>query len=361
MNKTRAVLAMTAIGLGLSGCSVLAVMVQMQNLSLLGVTPAAGFAERGGADEGKATIAVGAEDGSGIPLIPPLSLLEVQDEDGNPVEIEEGEEVPGQLAGSLVLLIDGSGSMENTSPECADCPTDPLRHRVQAARELSKKLEACGPDWRQSLMEFTTSASDADLTSTRVLAGFDSEPADVGAAADRLTSYGGTPIWDSTAEVIGMLDRDAVDAFAAADADEADTASPGVDQWGTALVVVSDGTDTSSVLGLDDVIARANEAGIAVHTIGLGPASDSVEEFGAESEAIADLRRLAKDTGGYYGFVSSPDELPALAADIAKATCGGYQEMTVRFSEPRESGERVNGTLGLANTDLRVPFTFTAP
>jgi hypothetical protein len=361
MNKTRTALAITTLGLGLAGCGVLDALLKLSDLSLLGVTPAAGFADVGGSDAGKATIAVGAEDKGGLPIIPPLSLLEVEDEDGNPVDIEEGEEVPGHLAGSMVLLVDGSGSMENTSPDCADCPTDPSRHRVQAAKELSKKLQACGPDWRQSLMEFTTEASDPQLSSTRVLADFGAEPDEVGAAADGLSSYGGTPIWDSTYEVIGLLAGDASEAFAASEAGELDSASPGVDEWGTGLVVISDGTDTSSVTSLDQLIQRANEAGIAVHTIGLGPASDSVEEYGTEPAAIEDLRRLAKETGGYYGFVSSPDELPGLAESIAKASCGGYQELTVRFAEPKASGERVNGKLKLANTDLAVPFTFTAP
>lgn len=359
MNKTKAALAITTLGLGLAGCGVLDALLKLSDLLLLGVTPAEGFSDTAGADAGKATIAVGAEDKGGIPLIPPLGLLEVEDEDGNPVEIEEGEEVPGHIAGSMVLLVDGSGSMENTSPDCADCPTDPARHRVQAAKELSKKLQSCGPDWRQSLMEFTTTASDPQLTSTRVLAGFDAGPEAVGAAADMLSSYGGTPIWDSTYEVIGLLAGDASEAFSAAEA--GDTAGPGVDAWGTGLVVISDGTDTSSVATLDQLIGRAQEAGIAVHTIGLGPASDSVEEYGAEPAAVADLRRLAKETGGYYGFVSSPDELPALADHIAKASCGGYQELTVRFAEPKPSGERVRGKLKLANTDLSVPFTFTAP
>ncbi|MEC8425632.1 MAG: hypothetical protein VX000_17720, partial [Myxococcota bacterium] len=220
---------------------------------------------------------------------------------------------------------------------------------------------ACGPDWRQSLMEFTTSASDPRLTSTRVLADFGAEPYEVGAAAALLSSDGGTPIWDSTYEVIGLLARDARSSLAAAEADTGDTSSPGIDAWGTGLVVISDGTDTRSATTLDQLIVRANEAGIAVHTIGLGPASDSVEEYGAEPAAIVDLRRLAKDTGGYYGYVASPDELPELADHIAKATCGGYRELTVRFAEPKASGERVRGALRLVNTDLSVPFTFTAP
>lgn len=361
MDKTKAALAITTLGLGLAGCGVIDALLKLSDLLLLGVTPAESFSDASSADAGKATIAVGAEDNGGIPIIPPLGFLEVEDEAGNPVDIEEGEEVPGHVAGSMVLLVDGSGSMENTSADCDDCPTDPDRHRIQAAKELSKKLQICGPDWRQSLMEFTTTASDPQLMSTRVLADFGAEPAEVSAAADMLSSYGGTPIWDSTYEVIGLLSGDASESFAAAEAGEGDSGSPGVDAWGTGLVVISDGTDTSSTTTLDQLIVRAQEAGIAVHTIGLGPASDSVEEYGAEPAAIEDLRRLAKETGGYYGYVSSPDELPSLADHIAKASCGGYQEITVRFAEPKPSGERVNGKLKLANTDLSVPFTFTAP
>ncbi len=362
MRKHTAALAIATTGLALGGCSVLGALLGLTDLLLLGVTPADGFADAASADAGRAKIAVAGEGEGGGPLIPALSLLEVEDEDGEPVEIEEGEEVAGHVAGSFVLLVDGSGSMENTSTECANCPTDPQRFRVQAARELSKKLAACGPDWRQALMEFTTEAYGGELQSTRVLADFGTAPEDLSVAAEGLTSYGGTPIWDATAEVLTSLTADATDAYAAAEAGaDADTASPGVDDWGVGLVVISDGTDTHSIRSLDDLIGQAQAAGVPIHAIGLGPASDSVEEYGADPQAVEDLRRLAKETGGYYGFVSSPDELPALAQSVAMATCGGYQELTVRFAQPRPSGERVNGRLKLANTDLSVPFTFTAP
>lgn len=362
MRKKTAALAIVTTGLALGGCSVIGALLGLTDILLLGVTPADGFADAASAEAGQAKIAVAGEGEGGLPIIPALSLLEVEDENGEPVDIEEGEEVPGHAAGSFVLLVDGSGSMENTSTECADCPTDPERFRVQAAKELSKKLAACGPDWRQSLMEFTTEAYGGEFQSARVLADFGTEPEELSVAAEGLTSYGGTPIWDATSEVLASLTDDASEAFAAAEADEsADTASPGVDDWGVGLVVISDGTDTHSIQSLDALIGQAQSAGVPIHAIGLGPASDSVEEYGADPQAVEDLRRLAKETGGYYGFVSSPDELPQLAQNVAMATCGGYQEMTVRFAEPKQSGERVNGRLKLANTDLSVPFTFTAP
>ena len=139
-----------------------------------------------------------------------------------------------------------------------------------------------------------------------------------------------------------------------------DTATPGMDEWGTGLVVISDGADTSSHSSLDGLIGRANELGVAIHAVGLGPASDSAEEFG-QPEAVSQLRHLAAETGGFYGYVATPAELPKLAEHIAMAVCGGYQEVSVRFAEPRPSGERVEGRLGIANTGISVPFTFSVP
>jgi hypothetical protein len=356
--RTSAALALTA-GLGLSGCAMLGALLSLADISLLGAMPADGFADAGSADQGKVIFAIGGQDPSGMGIIPPLDFLEVEDEDGEPVEIEDGEEVEGHTAGSFVLLIDGSGSMESMSPDCANCPTDPQRFRVEAARVLSKKLGACGPDWRQALMEFSTEAWDDSFDSTRVLAGFDAGPEQLPIAADQLGSYGGTPVWDSTYEVLESLNQDAAEGFSAAEF--GDSGAPGEGDYGTGLVVVSDGTDTSSRRSLNELIGRANALGVSVHTIGLGPASDAVEEFGAQDDAIEDLRRLAKETGGYYGYVSTADELPALADAIAKATCGGYQEMTARFATPRQHGERVNGRIKLKNTDIGVPFTFRAP
>ena len=84
MDKTKAALAITTLGIGLAGCGALDALLKLSDLLLLGVTPAESFSDASSADAGKATIAVGAEDKGGIPIIPPLGFLEVEDEDGNP-------------------------------------------------------------------------------------------------------------------------------------------------------------------------------------------------------------------------------------------------------------------------------------
>ncbi len=357
MTRTRTLGLVALCSLGLAGCDmleeVLADVLDIQNLSLLGIMPAAQFGDPDSPDRGKLTLAMGADDDRGLPIKPDPEDIELEDENGEDIPVEGGEPRPGYDQGSFVLLVDGSASLEQSGPGCEGCPTDPQRFRVQAAQQLSEQLAACGPDWRQSLMEFSTELSDRDFTWSRVLADFDDDPRMVMENAPMLSSDGGTPLWDATYEVLDSLVDDSVKQYGGnPKADPAD--------YGVGLVVISDGADTGSDTSLDKLIAHAVDLGVPVHTIGLGPASDAVEDF-AQPEAVEGLRRLAQETGGYYGYVTDAAELPDLTQAIAKATCGGYTEVYARFPEPKESGERQWGTVKLKGTPIRIPFTFTVP
>ncbi len=168
-------------------------------------------------------------------------------------------------------------------------------------------------------------------------------------AADLLGSYSGTPLWDGTWEVLEELDEVAQGEFA----EEKGT-------FGRGIVVMSDGEDTQSEKTLNQVIQRALELGIPVNTIGFGPASDSVDGY-VNNRAVDGLRRLADETGGYYGYVDSLDDLPSLTTAIAGAQCGGHTELEATFTEPAPSGEKVKGQVKLKGTPIGVPFTFRAP
>lgn len=366
--KTRIPLAaaLTA-SLGISGCAMLAQLLDFDNLSILGTMPKAGFSQDGSMEFGEVVFALGSETSDGLNIAPPLSLLTFQDEDGNEIDVEEGEEVPGSDAGTFVLLVDGSTSMLDT---------DPARYRVHAAQEVASALGQCSEHWDQALLEFTTEAWGGQYEHSRMLSGFGADPGQIAEDADELQANGGTPLWDATSEVLAGLTHHADDHEAELESlaeegapeeagdsgDEPVPDGPVYERYGRSLVVISDGADTASYgAHLDSVIRQANEAGIQVHAIGLGPASDAESEMFADPQAIEDLRRLALETGGTYGYVSSADQLPKQADAIAKAICGGYTELTVRFSDPKPSGERVNGKVSLLNTGIGVPFTFTAP
>lgn len=362
MKTTSAVALTLTASLGLGGCALISQLLDIAGLDVLGTMPKAGFSQSASPEFGEVVFALGSRDSKGLGIAPPLDLLTFEDEEGNPIDVEEGEEVPGSDAGTFVLLVDGSTSMLDS---------DPGRHRVKAAQEVALALSECSDHWDQALMEFTTEAYDGKYVYSRTLAPFGTAPTEIGEKAGDLTANGGTPLWDATGELIGALTEHADDheaeleSWSEDDAPVADSGlvpdEPSYERYGRSLVVISDGADTASRASLLDVIEQATRAGIAVHAIGLGPASDAETEMMGDPQAIEDLRELALKTGGTYGYVSSADELPAQADAIAKAICGGYTEMTVRFSDPKPRGERVNGRVSLLQTGIGVPFTFTAP
>lgn len=371
-----------AAGLSLGGCSLIADLLGLNALNLLGVMPYSGFSQQASPDFGKAVFALSSEDTAGFTLSPPLGLLTFEDENGDPIEVEEGEEIPGADAGTFVLLVDGSSSM---------LQTDPARHRVDAAVMVAERVAQCSTHFDQALLEFTTDASSGKYMWSRMHADFGASPGEIAEVVEQLSANGGTPLWDATAEVIGGLSEHAdgheaeLDQLAEEGAQEdpqgadpgagdgpsngpgpGDSGGAGPDlpvdyNYARTLVVISDGADSGSYKSLDAVIDQASAAGIRVHAIGLGPASDAETDFTPEMSAIEDLRRLALETGGTYGYVGLAAELPTQADAIAKAVCGGYTEVEVRFANPKARGERVHGKVSLLDTDLGLPFSFTAP
>ena len=374
MTMRHAAAGLVGLGLVVGGCSVVGSLLGIAEVLLLGIVPDANFASAGTEGYGKARLSLGAEDEGGSPLAPVISLLDITSDDGSEVVIEDSTEHPGFQQGSFVLLVDGSGSMEYVGADCPYCPSDPARYRVQAAQQLAQELHGCAPEWRISLMEFTTSAGAGGLDETRVLTDFTQETAEIIDAAESLGSDGGTPIWDSASAVLSRLVEDAdeyeqlalaeedADTGGAGDTGAGDTGAAGEEDggYGRGLVILSDGEDTESSSTLDALISQAQSAGIPVHVIGLGQASD-LSEFSTSSAAVSDLQRLASETGGYYGAVYGAEDLPALAGNIAQAHCGGYSDLTVRWAEPPTSGEMVSGSVNVAGTTFGVPFSFRAP
>ncbi|HHO53111.1 MAG TPA: VWA domain-containing protein [Deltaproteobacteria bacterium] len=338
------------LALGLAGCDAVSqLLATLADLDLLGIIPAEGFSDPASEDYGKVKLALGASDDQQIPVTPPGDLIEVVPDDGQEVEEGDWEEVPGHAEGSFVLLVDGSASMEATD-QCLGCPTDPGRLRVEAAKALAEELARCGDtQWRMALMEFGSNGTSPGMEDTQLLSEWTTDPAEVSSAADTLGSYEGTPLWDGTYEALVALDGDAATSFSEKDPTEI----------GRGIVVMSDGADTTSDRLPTVVVELALEMQIPVNTIGFGPASDVGDEI--DASAVDDLRRLASETGGYYGYVDSVDDLPALAKAIASAQCGGHTELFATFSEPAASGEEVRGEIRLKDSPLGVPFGFRAP
>lgn len=333
---------------GLVGCELLQSLLNLDTLSILGIMPKAGFSNASGDSYGKLVMAVSAEDDGGFTLAPPVDMLQFRDQQGNLIDIGEEEEIAGSDAGTFALLVDGSSSMDSTDEE---------RFREDAARIVASRIEACSDHWDQALLRFSTGHEGGKYEHSAVLAPYGSTAEDIANATHRLDADGGTPLWDATHEVL-------VEFSSHAKSHEErllDAEEPSAETYGRALVVISDGADTSSDKGLSKVIEKAQNKGVSVHVIGLGPASDADHAFGRDDAAISDLRRLALKTGGTYGYVSSSEDLPKQADAIAAAVCSGYTQVTLQMDDPPASGARGRAFVGIANTPLMIPFSFTAP
>ena len=88
-----------------------------------------------------------------------------------------------------------------------------------------------------------------------------------------------------------------------------------------AIVVLSDGEDTSSLLTFDEVLELAKRSETAVYTIGLQAADDRRSGF---READFVLRQLAYETGGRAFFPGAVDDLPAIYRQISDELASQY-------------------------------------
>ena len=339
MNKY--ILAGGALSLSLLGCEVVSKLVDTGELFSLGVIPAQGFADVNSPNYGAVKIFLGKDGG----MNSALGMLEIES-DSSVVTLEEVDDIKGNQQGDLLVLVDGSGSLEQIG--CEICPSDPLRYRVAAVKELTQSLHDCAADWRIGLMEFGPRASD-EFSRTYVLTDYTVKTEAILESADGLTSEGGTPLWDSLVETLHSMD----------DSIQENYSTLSLDQFGKGIIIVSDGKDTESYSVVEDVIDLASELQIPISAVGLGGSSDVSDGFSVS--AVDELRDLAEKTGGFYASVSSPIELPELSSKIASAYCGGYSEAHARFLTPPVSGEIVSGVIRLKNSGFSTPFSFRAP
>lgn len=105
-----------------------------------------------------------------------------------------------------------------------------------------------------------------------------------------------------------------------------------------AIVVLSDGEDTSSLVTFDDVLAVARRMGVNIYTVGLQSkyATQRIADQGGRryfSEADYSMKMLARETGA-QAFFPSPAELKgvygSIAAELASQYSIGYIPMNGR-------------------------------
>ena len=102
------------------------------------------------------------------------------------------------------------------------------------------------------------------------------------------------------------------------------------------IVVLSDGEDTSSLVGFDEVLELAKRSETAIYAIGLrGRGPDHVR--GAFNEADFVLRQLSQETGGRVFFARTATELTGIYEQISRRA---LQPVHARLSVAQSQARR---------------------
>ena len=188
---------------------------------------------------------------------------------------------------ALALLIDTSASMESR-----------LQTAQEAAAGFVRRLRA------QDLAEII----DFD-SRVNILQPFTSNADSLEQAIRRTSAGGSTSIYNAV--YIALKDLKKV---VAKDADEIRR---------QAIVVLSDGEDTSSLLPFEEVLDLAKRSETAIYAIGLrDPDSGGASRGFKEAEFV--LRQLSQETGGRAFFPSQMPELPAIYNQISEELSSQY-------------------------------------
>jgi hypothetical protein len=314
-------------------------------LVFLGVTPSADFAQTGRAEfnllaqtSGEESVEEGVEEGEEAPAEKKVEyVINVFEPADTTARVDEVNEQAAEEVGTFSILLDSSGSMEQSfDTVCPTCPHDPQRVRVDAAQTLVGELLGRTPESRVGIFDFGPGATD-QFQATRVLTPYSSKVDELKAGAELTVSEGGTFIYDSLCEILSYMDSDIQQHFQTKPITKA-------------IVLVSDGEDTeSSFCTLDGVIARAKDLEIPIHVVGIGAARDDFKEYYQTDEdnsmVVDSLRRLSGETGGFYASLGSHDDLVQLAEVIAIGLTGGYTKTSVVLEPIPPTGTKVVGEI----------------
>ena len=181
----------------------------------------------------------------------------------------------GAVPLTAILLIDRSSSMSGSK----------LDRAVEAAGLFARLL---GPNDRLEIITFNQRAGRAHA--------FSDDPERVPVVLASITASGGTSLYDA----LLVAANDLVRARRGAVPDTREV-----------MIVLSDGEDTASLVGFEDMLPALQQTGALVYTVSL--------REGAEGEWLGagwQLLKLARDTGARALGVPRLEALPALYAEI---------------------------------------------
>ena len=205
-------------------------------------------------------------------------------EDGIPQEIALFRR--GQQPIALSILLDTSTSMEKKLPVAQE-----------AAVGFVQRL---GPSDVAQVMSFDTRAD--------ALQDFTANKTALESAIRRTHAGGSTALYIAVYTALRNLERIGVQ-------DPADTRRQ-------AIIVLSDGEDTSSLIDYDQVIDAAKHSNVTIYTIALRDRHETPSHGFNEGDFV--LRSFAQQTGGRLYHVDEPAQLPTIYQQIADELANQY-------------------------------------
>jgi Ca-activated chloride channel homolog len=214
---------------------------------------------------------------------------------------------------TVVLAIDTSGSMD-----------DALGAAQEAAASFVRRL---GSGDRAAVVDFDTRV--------RIVQPFTTDATALEEAVRSTVADGSTALYDAVHRSLTELES---------------LSYPGTDTPRRhAIVVLSDGQDTSSRQQLDAILALADRSNTAIYTVGLG-ARDEGGRLATYAAEFA-LRRMANQTGGRVFFPTDVQQLHGIYDEIRRDLASQY---TIAYASTnrRRDGRWRNITVRLAQRDL---------
>jgi Ca-activated chloride channel family protein len=187
---------------------------------------------------------------------------------------------------ALSLLIDTSASME-----------DKLATAQAAATGFARHLR---PEDSASVIDFDSRVE--------ILQGFTSDVGALEGAIRQTVAGGSTSLYNALYISLKELRK-------------YETTSSG-DIRRQAVIVLSDGEDTSSLVTFDEVLDLAKRSETAIYSIGIRSRESSAGKGFREAEFV--LRQLCQETGGRAFFPDSVEALPAIYSQIAEDLSSQY-------------------------------------
>jgi Ca-activated chloride channel family protein len=127
-----------------------------------------------------------------------------------------------------------------------------------------------------------------------------------------------------------------------------------------AIVVLSDGEDTTSLVRFEEVMDLAKRSETIIYTIGLQPREQGALRGFREAEFV--LRQFAQETGGRSFFVNRAEELTAVYAQIADELSSQYTLAYTSTNGRRDGAWRkVLVQVGRPNVTVRTRRGYFAP